>query len=223
MHEALVRRFLSEHVQHIEPIEDRSSGGPDFKCTTPKGVFYVESTVLTIEAVTRKTKLPYLPTSHEVSGYHLLTQLVHAKCKEKAPQCRKRRDAPCLVAVGTLHADASQLCFGDVEVEWMLTSEPKIAVPVDTCDGSPVGPSYQATDLRFAAFLKPVTGESADIGPARESISGLLLCPFGCSPPEVLGVVNSHARRPFDPALLPDIPFATIEQNGNTVTPHWNK
>ena len=105
----------------------------------------------------------------------------------------------------------------------MLISEPRITRRVDTHDGSPVGPSYQATDLGFAAFLKPVTGESPDIAPARQSISGLLLCPFGCSPPDVLGLVNSHAKRLFDPTLLPSIRFCTIEQNGNTVTPHWNK
>jgi len=104
LHEALVRRFLSQHVQDIEPVEDRSSGGPDFKCTTPRAVFYVESTCLTIDAVTRKTKLSHLPTSQEVTGYHLLTQFIHGKCQEKAPKFSKNNDAPCRASPGSCSA-----------------------------------------------------------------------------------------------------------------------
>lgn len=124
--EALVRRLLNDHVYIVSAEEDLSAGGPDFRCLQMNRHFYVETTCLTIDAVTEATGLIHL--SRQESGYRPLTPCLFDACNGKALACAGRDDAPCLLAVATLHRAASEIFFHDrAAVEALLTSGPQVA------------------------------------------------------------------------------------------------
>lgn len=208
--EACTRHFLTPYVDRIEPAEDPAQGGPDFRCVRGGSSYYVEVTCITESVVTAKTELPDKPTSRDES-YGLLTQQVLEECKNKAPQC-SGLDAPCLLAIGTLHFQGGDLCFQKRHLEKILTSDPLIAMRIDTRSGETIGRPIQATDLQKAAFCRQGRNPDSDIELARESISGLLLCAFGFSPPTVRGVLHPYPKRPFDRFLLPDVEFCKLAE-----------
>lgn len=209
--EACTRHVLAEHVRAVEPAEDPARGGPDFYCSQEGGYFYVESTCIKESAVTKKTALP--PAPQGPTWYRPLTPSIRGECANKAKQCSQRGDAACLLGIGVLHAAASDVCFRNLFVEQVLTSEPTMTVPINTRTGQPLGEDCQTTDLRESAFLRPSQSEEGNLESARQSISGLLLCGFGTRPPTVKGVLHVEAARPFDRALLPDIPFCRLKDS----------
>ena len=103
--EACVRSYLAAQVDSVEPAEDLVSGGPDFRCRKGCRTFYVESTCLTIDAVTNATKLSPTATGR-AANYGTMTDLVKRECVNKAAQLSSRKDAPGLLAIGTLHFQA---------------------------------------------------------------------------------------------------------------------
>ncbi len=221
--EASLRRFLAQHVDRVEPEEDRSSGGPDFRCAVGSRHFYVECTCLTIAAVTRATKLSHHPEPNKFSSYGTLTSLIHGECQGKAPQASLRKDAPCLLAVGTLHRSASQACFDRPECEKVLTSQPMMTGEIDHETGGPAGPVRDETDLMHSAFYRLGADSSQAVDPTRRSVSGLLLCPFGIRTVEVRGVLHSDSVRPFDRMLLPNIQFCRLKDGyqGGKIGVEW--
>ncbi len=210
--EACVRSYLAGYVDSVEPAEDLASGGPDFRCRRGSRIFYVESTCLTIDAVTNATKLSPSATG-QAANYGTLTDLVKRECVNKAAQLSHRKDAPGLLAIGTLHFQASALCVTERHVEAILTSTPFIACNFDPAAGKAVGDPYQAVNLRDSAFIKPTTMPTIDteFEQARRSISGVLICGFGSIPPQVLGALHPGACRPFDSNLLPQTRFCRLK------------
>ncbi|HUX02024.1 MAG: hypothetical protein WBD63_04305 [Phycisphaerae bacterium] len=206
--EACTREFLQEHVAEVKPAEDPTSGGPDFCCVQASHHFYVETTCMKEDAVTQATGLSPLPKG--AFDFGPLTQKVLDECRNKARQC-SGLDAPCLLAIGILHPAASTICFNRDFVPEVLTGDTMITMRFDAKRGQAVGKPYQTTDLHNAAFLRPLTRSDDDLDHlARRSISGLLLCGFGCNPYNVNGVLHPKSVRPFDRALLPDVPFCTL-------------
>jgi len=207
--EACTREFLQEHVAEVKPAEDPTSGGPDFCCAQAGRHFYVEATCMKEAAVTQATGLPPLPEG--AFDFGTLTPKVLDECRNKAPQC-SRLDAPCLLAIGTVHPAASVICFNRDFVPEVLTGDTMITMRFDAKRGQAVGKPYQTTDLHNASFLRPLTrsDDGLDHLVVRRSISGLLLCGFGCNPYNVNGVLHPKSVRPFDRALLPDVPFCTL-------------
>jgi hypothetical protein len=92
--------------------------------------------------------------------------------------------------------------------EYLLSGEQLIAWKVDTQTGKSFGPTYLGTKFQNASFLR---AREDSIFHVRTSISGILLCGFGNYRPPIVGVLHPNADRPFDPALLPRIPFAHIK------------
>ena len=187
---AIVEEARAEHlagyVKSVEPAEDSASGGPDFRCRRGGRIFYVESTCLTIDAVTNATKLSPSATG-QAANYGTLTDLVKRECTNKTAQLSSRKDAPGLLAIGTLHFQASAQCIAERHVEAILTSTPFIACDFDPAAGEAVDDPYQAVNLRNSAFVKPPLADSIDaFEHARQSISGVLICGFGCIPPRIL-------------------------------------
>ncbi len=185
--EACVRSYLAGQVNSVEPAEDLASGGPDFRCRRGGRIFYVESTCLTIDAVTNATKLTPSATG-QAANYGTLTDLVKRECVNKAAQLSSRHDAPGLLAIGTLHFQASARCIQKHHIEAILTSTPIIACGFDPVAGEAVGDPYRAVNLRDSAFIKPPTTPTIDteFEHARRSISGVLICGFGSIPPQIL-------------------------------------
>jgi hypothetical protein len=122
-----------------------------------------------------------------------------------APLSRAR---PANALAWTFHQVASRACITKHHVQHLLTGDPMIGIMVDTRAGAAVGPPRNITELRSAAFVRP--DRSSWFEHARNCISAVLACGFGCKPPKVLGVIHPSSARPFDRRLLPDIPFCCL-------------
>ena len=147
--EASTRKSLSDFGCDVEPFEDLSTGGVDFKCSKDGSTFYVEATCITKEAATDKSGL-----TDKAQHYAPLTKTIWQELKNKTPQC-SGLDAPCIVAIGTFHFQAGYHCFGKHFIEELLTGTPHITRQFDTELGEAIGETYESTDLESAAFLKP--------------------------------------------------------------------
>lgn len=209
--EACVRNYLASQVDSVEPAEDLASGGPDFCCRSGPRMFYVESTCLTVDAVTKSTNLSPSATG-QAGNYGTLTDVVKRACVNKASQLGYCVDAPGLLAIGTLHFQAGRLFGIKQHVQAILTSTPSIACDFDPVAGEAIGDAYQAVNLRDSAFIRPPPRISIDIAfeHARQSIAGILICGFGSTTPQVTGVLHPNACRPFDYNLLPRTCFCRL-------------
>ena len=99
-----------------------------------------------------------------------------------------------------------------------MSSPPKITSKWNPQTGESEGDLYQSTDLSGSVFLspRPVPGPDGEpIAHAKyQPISGFLLGGFGLNPSDVrvFGALNPEAIRPFDPELLPDVPFCSFKE-----------
>ena len=216
--EALAREFLQSEVPGTRPFDDPESGGPDLVCHHPEGHFYVEVTCLRESTVTSQTGL--LPYGGEGGFYFTLTLSILRKCINKARQCGKL-DAPCLLLIGTLHREGAEVCFNRFHVEDVLLGEGMITAPFDPEVGE-TGDIRETRNVEKAAFIKGDAGKGNLFGPARRSISGLLLCGFSRRKPDVLGVLHPCPARAFDPSLLPNVTFGrVVETAGGSKQVEW--
>lgn len=221
MTEAAVRRLLQGYGVSIDPNEDLTGASrqPDFFCSDQSHNFYVEVTCISIEKAVKKTGMPDIPTG-KAQHYSMLNDSFWSSCKGKAAQCGNL-DHPVLVAIGTFHHSASCLCVEKHHVEMLLTGETKIAWNMDMTTGQQVGETYLQTDLYSAVFLKPE--KETEIGFARSSISGLLLCGLGVEPPKTLGILHPNPVRRFEQTTLADVSFCevAINQKTDVLTTSW--
>lgn len=212
--EAAGRRMLQSHDVTVEPNEDLSGfeRRADFRCSRNKRSFLVELTCIPIAKAVEETGLPH-PFQPGFRAYRHLNDAIFMKCWDKNSSQCSGTDLPTLLAVGTFHFDASVLCMSRKFANMLLTGETSLSWNVNMRTGEGVGDIFQTTELHSASFLKP---GMRSIRKARASLSGLLLCGFGCIPPKVIGVLHPLADRPFDRQLLPDIPFGEVRINQDT-------
>jgi hypothetical protein len=210
--EAAVRDVMQGFGFVVEPAADLLGRGPegavqrpDFRCSNGTSAFYVEVSNISIAHATKQTNLPHPEEFKIWRSYGRLTKAVFGKATGKATQCGQ--DLPTLLAVGTFHAAASRRALDRWCANSLLTGEPMITWNVDTRTGASLGDAYQSTNLTYASFIKP--GDCSIVN-ARTSISGILLCGFGILPASIIGVLHPQADRPFDPKLLPRIPFGEV-------------
>lgn len=211
--EAAIRELLSGCGVNIKPHEDVSSGGPDFLCVKNNNRFYVEVTCITKEKVTRVTTLNDSPKGD--TYYRLLTKAFWGELCNKVPQC-SNLDASCIVAISTLHYQVGARCFGKHAADDLLTGTSRISMKFDHEQATGMGDIYESTDLRDSAFIrfdKTLTGQ---IEFARNPISAVLLCPFGCLPTKVIGVLHPNPNYKFDRSLLPNIKFRRLAKGYET-------
>jgi hypothetical protein len=208
--EAGVRRRLELSGINVEPNESLTGqcGGPDFRCSMAKHHFYVEVTCISIATAEKESGLS--DESHGLIPFNLwgMAEAVFSKCMKKSPQC-ENLDGPALVAVGTFHFTAASVGFNKVLLSGLLTGQTKMAWDIDIQTGQQVGDIFQTTELRSAAFLKP--DPTQEVGFARCSISGLLLCGLGSLSERCRGILHPNPMRPFDRSLLPDVEFGEVE------------
>lgn len=210
MTEAGIRRMLQRHGVTVEPNEKLTGtcGGPDFRCTVNESHFYVEVTCITLATAERRSGIKDGARGFAPFNVMGMTEAIFSECQNKAPQCGNL-DGPALVAVGTFHGTAAMVGFDKVPINCVLTGKTKMAWDIDISTGQQVGDSYQTTELQSAAFLRP--DKTQDVGFARNSISGVLVCAVGLGSMKTLGVVHPNPVRPFDSALLPNIDFGSVE------------
>ena len=208
MVEARVRGILQGYGIVVEPNEDLTGAQqqPDFRCMAGATEFYVEVTCISKDVATAKTGIP--DESHGLTACRSLNDAIFSACRGKAGQCGNV-DGPALLAVGTFHTFAAMHSFKRPVVDWLLTGEPKMAWNIDMRTGEQVGDDYQVTDFYSAAFLRP--DKTQEVGVARSSISGLMLCGLGSDPPRLIGVLHPNPAHAFDPSVLPDVEFGHVE------------
>ncbi len=214
--EAATRKLLSEHEVKVEPYEDLSSGGPDFRCTKDNKLFYVEVTCISKDTATKKTGLSDVPPrTSRVQRFDLPTKKIFSAICNKASQCANL-DKPCIVAICTLHFQAGAVCFSKPlnkkVAEQLLTGTTFITLKIDTQLGQAVGPLHETTDLHDSAFVRPVKCSPNKIEHARNPISAALLCYFGTNSFTAVGALHPNPNHPFDRALLPNIEFCKLAE-----------
>ena len=209
--EVAVRRLLESFGVTVSPNEDlkTNGGGPDFRCEKNGAHFYVEVTCVLRDKFTERTGvseiIPEEPVASSFDGF-AMTEAIMRECSGKAKQCGGM-DAPTIVAVGTFHVLAPTFFSYKPLVSSILTGKPQLVWNIDVRTGMEAGESQHLTHLENAAFLKPDNGQQ--IGFARSSISGLLLC--GLSSSRCLGILHPNPARPFDAKNMPNVEFANVQ------------
>ncbi|MBI3851717.1 MAG: hypothetical protein HY298_15795 [Verrucomicrobia bacterium] len=198
---AAVRRLLEENGNHAEPNEtlDGKRQSPDLRCSQGDKLFFVEVTCVSMEKTAEQTGLTHLTN---FSGIGPLNDAIFHASKEKTRQC-SNLGYPVLLAVGTFHFQASYLCFDRKHVQLLLTGQTLITQKLDAATGELVGDDYLSTKLRSAAFLKPL--KDGWMNYARNPVSGILACGFGCDPPQIRCALHPQPVHPFDRTLLPRV------------------
>ncbi len=202
--EAIVFSWLRAEQYNPHLAESVDAGGIDFFCTPgSKEPFFLEVTHLDRKAVEKRSGWP---DQLDDAGrtFSRITPNLWSKAKSKAFQLGRRGPAR-ILAVCLNHVGASAL-LGTLAVEWLMTSQPRIAIPI-ALDGKSRA-SSQVTDLRNAAFLAPRKGK---IVPVRQSISAILLIATWEDRLEVLGMLHPKPAIPFDHCTMEDIPFLRLQ------------
>lgn len=219
--EVLTKKFLSDNQVSIKPND--LNGGPDFSCHKKGQGFYVEVTCLEKQTVTKATALEDTPES-DTGSFGLLTRPIFSLIKNKTPQC-SGLEAPCLLAIGTLHFRAGTLCFDKHAAENLLTGTPKITVNFDTIKGRASGEPYETTELADSAFVRNQRNNTGQMEYARNPISGLLLCQFASRPKFVIGLLHPNPNYDFNRSLLTNIQFGSLtkEHKKGLFSVEWKK
>lgn len=209
--EAAVWDYLACVCDSVRLAESPGTGGVDFEFVANGHTFVVEVTNISTDAATRVTGME---DQDQFQGYYgLLTSRIRRKIRGKFRQARREVDHPVLVAVTTLHRNASISCVNRTAIEFAMGSPPRITGDLDPVTGEVEGDLYQSTNLKESIFLSPhpVLGpDGVPIANARfEPIAGFLVGGFGVEAKavSVLGGLNPSALRPFDPSILPHVPF----------------
>lgn len=207
--EAATRKLLFDHGCDVEPFEDPSSGGVDFKCSKNGNTFYVEATCITKEVASDKSGLTHLPQSNKATHYKFLTRTIWQELSNKASQC-SGLDTSCIVVIGTFHFQVGCRCFRDLAAEDLLTGKTYITQRIDTNLGQAVGDAYQSSKLESAAFIRPDKNSPNFFEYARCPISAVLICSFGTDPIKTTGILHPDPNNPFNRDLLSDIRFCRL-------------
>jgi hypothetical protein len=211
--EAGIRQLLQELDVNVEPY---SSGGndrnPDFKCQKNNKLFYVDATCVMKDTATRKSQLDDVPHNQKRSSYSLLTEAYFKKASKKESQF-KNLNAPCMIAIGTLHFQAGVLCFDKESAEEILIGKSGISSRINTRTGRAVCKPYISTSLEASPFLKArkIICDEPPIQPVWQTVSTVLLCPFGKQPFKCLGILHPKPYYEFDRGLLPYIEFCRLK------------
>ena len=195
--EACVANLLVEQCDDVVPNEDPSGGGPDFFFEVASVSYLAEVTCLSIEKVSKATRLPSLfPLDRgEWCGFRRpLTASILKKATKKASQLGGQPH-PGILFVGTLHGRASAKYFSRRQTELILTSIPHLSGWYDEEQGE-IADIHHATDLRVSSFVR--AGAGALVEDARRSISAIVGCGFGIVPWQMRGAMHPNPARPIE-------------------------
>ncbi|WP_207398115.1 hypothetical protein [Bremerella alba] len=206
MAEASVRRRLQGFGVSVEPNEDLDTRqkASDFKCVRNGIDFYVEVACIRIATAEKTTGIPN--DRPYLGGFRPITLAVFNKCIHKVRQSTTA-DAPLLVAVGTWHGFVAMQFNQRPIVNMLLTGETKMTWDINIKTGE-TSDTYLTTDFYPAIFLKP--DDDMKPSPAREPISGAMLCAFGMPGIDPVVILNANANRQFHPAALPDLEYGSV-------------
>jgi hypothetical protein len=211
--EAMFWGVLTDCGVTVIPNRDLTGNksSPDFLCEKDGQKFYVEVTCIQIEKATRETTLPHVCGMEvQAQSFGNLNRAIFGEVVNKTPQCANL-DAPCIVAVGTFHFQASSVCVDKWSLGMLLTGDEMITRDFDTSKGETVGETYISTRLEKAAFIR--FGRDGALEHARSPVSAVLVGGFGCREVNIVGILHPRAARPFTPGLLSRIEFGRLNED----------
>jgi hypothetical protein len=201
--EAVVFSWLRAQGHHPQVAESLERGGMDYLCVPEsEEPFLIEVTALNKESVERRSGMPD-EVDEVARTFSMITPKLWSKTLKKAPQLAGH-DFPRVLSICLTHGGASVL-LGTLAAEWLMTSEPKIEVPI-ALEGDPI-PARNVTDLTKSAFFLLQDGA---ILPVRQSISAILLISIW-NDLAVVGMLHPVASVPFDYRIFREVPFLRIE------------
>jgi hypothetical protein len=199
-----------------EPADHPGTGGTDIICHKHREDFVVEVTSLRDETVERRSGIPAVVDEAAGGAFQMVTEALFRKARSKATQMSGHPHARVL-AITSTHFGASMV-LGTMAAEWLLTSEPRIQLPI----GAPGAPATMTTDLRRSVFFH--ADEHRNIVAQRQSISAILLVGVFGNEANVVGILHPESAYPFNVALLPGVPFVRIKNwpiVGGIVNTEW--
>ena len=143
--------------------------------------------------------------------YRLLTKAILGEICNKTRQC-SNLDAPCVIAISTLHRKAGVLCFRKHGVETLLTGTRDLSIGFDPEEERTIGKVHESADLRDAAFVRFSRDSAGQVEFARNPVSAILLCAFGYVKLKAVGALHPNPNHEFDRDLLPNIEFARLTE-----------
>ncbi len=200
--EAVVFSWLRSQGMSPTPSDSPGLGGPDYLCSPMfSKPFLLEVTSLKPDAVSARSEWPDA-LSERAHSFAMITPNLWSKTKAKASQLGGHEVARVLTICLT-HMGAGAL-LGTLAAEWLMTSQPKLSVPV----GGPMTAVREVTDLGKSAFLAIRDGS---IVPVRQSISAVLLIAIWEHELHVVGMLHPEPAVPFDYRSLLELPFLRLD------------
>lgn len=210
--EAVVFSWLRAEKQQPEIFEDNSKGGPDFRCSpTPQSGFLTEVTSLDSVSLSTKSGLPLKISGAGGGAYALISQKLRTTVQSKAAQLGGQ-SLPGVLAITSAY-DFSGLLMNQMAAQNLLTGDPYFSAPLG--GGTPANPAHWETSLRNAIFCRAGLLDAAGnqtFTSCCQSVSAVLLVSIYPHELHALGVLHPDAVRPFDPQLMPGIPFVRFRQ-----------
>ena len=177
-------------------------GGVDFICRTKDRSFALEVTRLDTSSVERRSGVKNVAADGRGGTPSFILDLLRRKASGKANQL-SGYEMPRVLSIGSTHCFAHTF-MGKLAAEWLLTSEPKISVPIGPA-GSPESEPCHVTSLEQSVFFK--LDKSDKITLCRSSISAILLVGLYHDSCSLVGLLAPKPDYPFDAHMLPDVPF----------------
>ncbi|APF17697.1 hypothetical protein Calab_2169 [Caldithrix abyssi DSM 13497] len=205
--EAVTFSWLRSQFEEVTIAEDVVTGGADFLCVSGNDKIIVEVTCAESEAVSTQSYLPNrVPENGSGGSFRMITHKLRTKASEKASQLSDYR-MPRVLAITCEHV-AADVLLGPLGAEMLLTSDPKIRVPIAT--GKSIDERiYMTTDLKDSVFFRFNKGT---VEPCRQSISAIFLISILADKLLVVGILHPQPRHVLTISMLPLVPFLRIKK-----------
>lgn len=205
--EAVVFSIVRSMQLNPELTDKPGIGGTDFLCRPEhRDPFVLEVTTLGAETVERQTCLPQKAEEDTGGAFRMIPHVFKRKVCAKIGQLA---DNPCarVLALATFH-ELAYAPFGVRGAELLLTSEPRLRVPIEQLDA----PIIQTTDLEHAIFVKLDTSvDPPRIIADRRGVSAILLLTIGDESTSGVGILHQDPLYPLDIRNFSSTPFARLK------------
>jgi hypothetical protein len=214
--EAVTFSFLRSNFGDVKVAEDISTGGADFFCKSNEFEFIAEVTCLEAESVATQSGLKNeVPQDGSAGWFSMITHKLRTKASTKTRQL-SGHDFPRILVITCEHFN-SDVLLGPMGAESLLTSDTKIAVPID----KPIDKAGLITELKDSVFFKSRNGE---LESCRRSISAILLFSILADKSLIVGILHPDPNYEFPIRILPSVPFLKMKKwppENNLIETEW--